>query len=52
MVYYQAGIGTSSKYFVTPVGVAISKTVDVAIAHGLKDHVTGKSRLRCFSEIY
>ncbi|KAF8597102.1 hypothetical protein BDV93DRAFT_410437, partial [Ceratobasidium sp. AG-I] len=40
MVYYQAGIGTSSKYFVTPVGVAISKAADVAIAHGLKDHVT------------
>ncbi|QRW07790.1 choline transport protein [Ceratobasidium sp. AG-Ba] len=40
MVYYQAGIGTSSKYFVTPVGVAMSKAVDMAIAHGLKDHVT------------
>ena len=41
MVYYQAGIGTSSKHFVTPIGVALSKTADMAIAHGLRDHVTG-----------
>ncbi|KAF8597109.1 hypothetical protein BDV93DRAFT_453718 [Ceratobasidium sp. AG-I] len=40
MVYYQAGIGTSSKHFVTPIGTALSKTVDMAIAHGLRDHVT------------
>jgi len=40
MVYYQAGIGTSSKYFVTPIGVALAKAADMAIAHGLSDHVT------------
>ncbi|KAG9085358.1 hypothetical protein FRC07_013392, partial [Ceratobasidium sp. 392] len=40
MVYYQAGIGTSSKHFVTPIGVALSKAADMAIAHGLSDHVT------------
>ncbi|KAG8705787.1 hypothetical protein FRC09_002757 [Ceratobasidium sp. 395] len=40
MVYYQAGIGTSSKHFVTPVGVALSKAADMAVAHGLSDHVT------------
>ncbi|KAB5588367.1 hypothetical protein CTheo_8193 [Ceratobasidium theobromae] len=39
MVYYQAGIGTSSKHFVTPVGIALSKAADMAIAHGLKDHI-------------
>ncbi|CAE6479938.1 unnamed protein product [Rhizoctonia solani] len=40
MVYYQAGIGTTSKGFITPIGVAISKAVDMAVAHGLQDHVT------------
>ncbi|GAB1522206.1 hypothetical protein RhiTH_005318 [Rhizoctonia solani] len=40
MVYYQAGIGTHSKHFITPVGVAISKAADMALAHGLQDHVT------------
>ncbi|KAG8694223.1 hypothetical protein FRC08_008622, partial [Ceratobasidium sp. 394] len=40
MVYYQAGIGTSSKHFITPVGVALAKAADMAIAHGLSDHVT------------
>ncbi|CAE6409073.1 unnamed protein product [Rhizoctonia solani] len=41
MVYYQAGLGTSSKHFITPVAIAISKAFDMAIAHGLSDHVTG-----------
>ncbi|KAG9087036.1 hypothetical protein FS749_003215 [Ceratobasidium sp. UAMH 11750] len=40
MVYYQAGIGTSSKHFITPVGVALAKAADMAVAHGLSDHVT------------
>ncbi|KAF8751145.1 hypothetical protein RHS01_08813 [Rhizoctonia solani] len=40
MVYYQAGIGTSSKHFVTPIAIALSKAADMAIAHGLRDHVT------------
>ncbi|CAE6437760.1 unnamed protein product [Rhizoctonia solani] len=40
MVYYQAGIGTRCKHFITPIGVAISKAADMAIAHGLQDHVT------------
>ncbi|KAG8739291.1 hypothetical protein FRC11_000776, partial [Ceratobasidium sp. 423] len=40
MVYYQAGIGTSSKHFITPVGIALAKAADMAIAHGLADHVT------------
>ncbi|KAL5633665.1 hypothetical protein ACGC1H_005769 [Rhizoctonia solani] len=40
MVYYQAGLGTSSKHFITPVAIAISKAFDMAIAHGLGDHVT------------
>ncbi|CAE6498096.1 unnamed protein product [Rhizoctonia solani] len=39
MVYYQAGIGTTSKGFITPVGVAISKAADMALAHGLQNHV-------------
>ncbi|KAJ1303756.1 hypothetical protein OPQ81_008180 [Rhizoctonia solani] len=39
MVYYQAGIGTTCKHFITPVGVAISKALDMALAHGLKNHV-------------
>ncbi|CUA67584.1 hypothetical protein RSOLAG22IIIB_07453 [Rhizoctonia solani] len=40
MVYYQAGIGTSCKHFITPIGVAISKAADMALAHGLQNHVT------------
>ncbi|KAJ1299796.1 hypothetical protein OPQ81_000695 [Rhizoctonia solani] len=40
MVYYQAGIGTSSKHFITPIGIALAKAADMAIAHGLGDHVT------------
>ncbi|CAE6400754.1 unnamed protein product [Rhizoctonia solani] len=40
MVYYQAGLGTSSKHFITPVFIALSKAFDMAIAHGLSDHVT------------
>ncbi|CAE6439286.1 unnamed protein product [Rhizoctonia solani] len=40
MVYYQAGIGTSSKHFITPLFIALSKAADMAIAHGLRDHVT------------
>ncbi|CAE7129142.1 unnamed protein product [Rhizoctonia solani] len=40
MVYYQAGLGTSSKHFITPVMIALSKAFDMAIAHGLSDHVT------------
>ncbi|EUC61649.1 DUF2235 domain protein [Rhizoctonia solani AG-3 Rhs1AP] len=40
MVYYQAGIGTTCKGFITPIGVAISKAVDMALAHGLQNHVT------------
>ncbi|CAE6427881.1 unnamed protein product [Rhizoctonia solani] len=40
MVYYQAGIGTHSKHFITPIGVAISKAADMALAHGLQDHIT------------
>ncbi|KEP46130.1 DUF2235 domain protein [Rhizoctonia solani 123E] len=40
MVYYQAGLGTSSKHFITPVAIALSKAFDMAIAHGLSDHVT------------
>jgi uncharacterized protein (DUF2235 family) len=43
MVYYQAGIGTSSKHFITPLFIALSKAADMAIAHGLRDHVTGAS---------
>ncbi|KDN37486.1 hypothetical protein RSAG8_10148, partial [Rhizoctonia solani AG-8 WAC10335] len=40
MVYYQAGIGTTSKGFSTPIGVAISKAADMALAYGLQNHVT------------
>ncbi|CAE6471728.1 unnamed protein product [Rhizoctonia solani] len=40
MVYYQAGIGTTCKGFITPIGVAISKAADMALAHGLQNHVT------------
>ncbi|CAE6479853.1 unnamed protein product [Rhizoctonia solani] len=40
MVYYQAGIGTTSKHFITPIGVALSKAADMALAHGLQSHVT------------